>query len=455
MLIRVVLENIFSFGEEVEFNMLPYKRLGTLPHHQYDFGDVSLLKMTGIYGANGAGKSNLIKTLHYLQLFVDRGKYPFNLKNAEFKFNRNLDKPQTIAVEFIEDGVPYVYAIQLKNNSILREELYKSGLGVGKDSLVYERFNENGKVNINFDSSFNNSAKGELLREILISDFLQSDSLSLKILSNRENDYFDDCKRAYRWLTKTLVIIHPSSKPTALAHQIDTSSEFKSYAEDMMCSFNIGISSLELEKKSIDEFFGEDNDKDKVEIIASLDENPNAIIGLKTQGKDEFVVVKENGNYWVKQLRIKHKAVNEEVLFDLEEESDGTIRLLDFVPAFRSLKVSRKVYLVDEIERSIHPLLIKKLVEKYSKDKFTMGQLVFTTHESNLLDQSIFRQDEIWFAEKDKLGNTHLYSLSKFKEHKTIDIQKGYLSGRYGAIPFLNDLENLNWSQYDTQEETV
>jgi AAA15 family ATPase/GTPase len=130
----------------------------------------------------------------------------------------------------------------------------------------------------------------------------------------------------------------------------------------------------------------------------------------------------------------------------LGEESDGTIRLLDLLPAFKELIDENKVIIIDEIERSMHPLLIKELVQKFSGDKSTNGQLIFTTHETALLDQNIFRQDEIWFAEKDKTGATDLYSLSDYyPEHSTIDIRKGYLNGRYGAIPFLANLEDLNW----------
>lgn len=139
-------------------------------------------------------------------------------------------------------------------------------------------------------------------------------------------------------------------------------------------------------------------------------------------------------------------------MFDLGDESDGTIRLLDFVPALKDVISKRKVFIVDEIERSIHPLLIKKLVGKFSLDENSTGQLIFTTHESNLLDQELFRQDEIWFVEKDKAGSSDLYSLSEFKEHKSIDIQKGYLSGRYGSIPFMGNLEDLNWHKYDTNK---
>ena len=174
------------------------------------------------------------------------------------------------------------------------------------------------------------------------------------------------------------------------------------------------------------------------------------MIGIGNGTNVELILVKEGETVFVKKLQINHVGKNNvSAIFDMDEESDGTIRLLDFVPAFRSVVSQNKVYVIDEIERSLHPMLIKELVKKFADDTQTKGQLIFTTHESNLLDQNIFRTDEIWFAEKDKDGCTDLYSLSNFKEHKTIDIQKGYLNGRYGAIPFLANLQDLNWHKYD------
>jgi AAA15 family ATPase/GTPase len=108
---------------------------------------------------------------------------------------------------------------------------------------------------------------------------------------------------------------------------------------------------------------------------------------------------------------------------------------MEYLTVFFDIMTSDVTYFIDELERSIHPLLIKEFVRKFSEDSKTKGQLIFTTHESNLLNQEIFRQDEIWFAEKDHDGKTDLYPLSEFKEHNTKDIQRGYLAGRYGAIP--------------------
>jgi AAA15 family ATPase/GTPase len=177
------------------------------------------------------------------------------------------------------------------------------------------------------------------------------------------------------------------------------------------------------------------------------------MIGLRSHNGDEIIIVKENNKIWVKTLKVGHIGKrNKSVFFNLDEESDGTVRLLDFVPAFKNVISDQKVYIIDEIERSIHPLLIKELVQKFSADSMTKGQLIFSTHESQLLNQEIFRQDEIWFAEKNNDGSTDLYSLNDFKEHKTIDIQKGYLNGRYGSIPFLGNLKDLKWHSYDTNK---
>ncbi|HEB62396.1 MAG TPA: ATP-binding protein [Bacteroidetes bacterium] len=451
MLIRFTIENVFSFGERKEFNMIPYKRLGTLNAHRYNLLDFEILKMASIYGANGAGKSNLINALYYLQQLVLKEEIPMRLKQSQFKFHpKNSLKSQLFAIEFIQDNTAFYYGIELFNGLILTEELYKSGLGKKKDELLFERkTDKKEKSDIIFLEEFEKDEKSQVLKAVLIEEFVKPRESVLRILSNRDNKFIKDIKKAYKWFDDTLQIIRPESRPGALAHRIDKDAEFKKYAENLMCSFNLGISSLTSEKKEIKEFFGEDNENELDTLIKKLEDTPKQMLGLSTQRGDELIIVKEEEKIWVKRLKVGHLGKNNRlVLFDLEEESDGTIRLLDFVPTFQNVISSPKVFVIDEIERSIHPLLIKALVRKFSLDEKTKGQIIFTTHESNLLDQKIFRQDEIWFAEKDKNGSTDLYSLSEFKEHKTIDIRKGYLNGRYGSIPFLANLTDLNWREH-------
>lgn len=447
MLIRFVVENMFSFGERKEFTTIPNKRLKTLSNHKYNVNGFEILKLSSIYGANGAGKSNLIKSLYQFQKLVTKEEIPFKLKDTQFKFENK--KEQILAIEFIQENTPFYYGIVLSENNISKEELYISGLGKKEDKLIFERKTSKEGITINFLEEFENDEKSQILKSVLLEEFVKPNEPVLKLLSNRDNKFLKDIKKAYEWFSETLQIITPDSKPRALAHKIDTDIEFKKYAEDLMRSFNIGIKSLGTEKKNIREFFGEDNENELDKIIKEVEDSPKKMIGLRSRRGEEIIIVKEDDTIWVKTLRVEHSSSNKTAFFDLDEESDGTVRLLDFVPAFKNVISSEKVYIIDEIERSIHPLLIKELVKKFSLDNKTKGQLIFTTHESNLLDQEIFRQDEIWFAEKDLNGSTDLYSLSDFKEHKTIDIRKGYLNGRYGSIPFVGNLEDLKWHDYD------
>ena len=123
---------------------------------------------------------------------------------------------------------------------------------------------------------------------------------------------------------------------------------------------------------------------------------------------------------------------------DIMAQSDGTVRLLTLVPAFYDAIKLGKTVLIDELDHSVHPYLIRELVKYFSRQE-TTGQLIFTTHQTCLLNQDFIRTDEVWMVEK-KEGSTRMYSLNEFKIHNTIKIENGYMEGRYGAIPFIGEL---------------
>lgn len=450
MLVRFVLENWFSFGKRKEFSTLPNNRLKTLNSHIYNKSGLGVLKLSAIYGANGSGKSNLIKSLDYLKRLVCDEAIPLSYKNNRFKFTS--DRRQTAVIEFVEKDTGFLYGLEVEGDRILTEELYLSGMGKGEDVLLYERRIVDNKTQINFFKEFEADEKSKIIKEVLIEEFVRWDRPILKWLAHRENDHLKEVKKAFAFFHNTLQIITPDSKPVALAHRIENDQTFKNFAQDLMSTFNIGIEALHTRTTNIYDFFGQDNIHDVEALISKIEKSKNNIVIAKTTSGSEIVLIKEGGEYLVKTLEIEHQARGRKEIFTLDEESDGTVRLLDFVPAFQSILFDEKVIIVDEMERSIHPLLIKELIQKFSNEEKSKGQLIFTTHESNLLDQEIFRQDEIWFTEKDAEGSTDLYSLSDFKEHKTIDIRKGYLNGRYGSIPFLGNLKDLNWGDYDTDQ---
>ena len=134
-----------------------------------------------------------------------------------------------------------------------------------------------------------------------------------------------------------------------------------------------------------------------------------------------------------KTLEFKHKATD--AIFSIDEESDGTIRLLDLIEVLLS-KEDGKVYVIDEINRRFHPLLTYKFVEEYLKLAPERNiQLIMTTHESKLMDFDLLRKDEIGFVDKDEMGKSSIFSLDSFGERFDKKVCKAYLNGAYGAIP--------------------
>lgn len=441
MLIRFYIKNVLSFSEETEFNLIPYNRIQQHKEHLYDVNGFKLLKAASIYGANGAGKSNIIKGISFLQdLVLDAlvGK----ISSHTFKFLDELN--QVLGIEFIKDGIPFIYEVEIQNDVIISEELFKSGLGKHDDELVYRRStDQNNVTSIQFNDSIEKEEKIQVLKNVLLEEFVKPTKTVLKIFANRDNPSLVDLKIAFSWFQSSLVIIAPETRPFALADALDTNENLKLYSNRLLQSFNLGIENLGVTIKRLEDLIL--NAKTLEDVKKEVDNIDYNILPLTNKAGDEIVVVKKNDTYFVKEISLKHKNINNTATFQLSEESDGTKRLLQFIPAFMQMTHDRCTFIIDEIERSIHPLLIKELIRKFTDDENSLGQLIFSTHESNLLDLEIFRQDEIWFAEKDITGSTDLYSLSDFKEHNTLDIRKGYLTGRYGSIPFLGNLKDLNW----------
>jgi AAA15 family ATPase/GTPase len=455
MLIRFAIKNLFSFKEETEFNLLPSKTK-RLSQHKHTKSGIEILKLSAIYGANGSGKSNLIRSISLLKMMILRGLIPNSLTSQKFKLSESSQtEPVELAIEFFANNAIYYYSIAI-NDGLVIDEYFSSNNANQEDEMIFHRKYENRKTTISFFEEFESDKDNLTLKKIVETDLLKPNQPLFSLLNTISNNAFIDIKVAYNWFEHSLTIIYPETKATGLVLEIESKEGFKEFANELMCSFNTGISNLKVDVKTVEDFFGKDNQKEVDELKAELKNNPEKKIGLATNAKtsEEVVVVNDDGKILAKRLLFEHKGdKNQNVEFRFDEESDGTRRLLEYLPAFNSVIKNSPTFIIDEIERSIHPLIIKEIVSKFSKDESTKGQLIFSTHESNLLDQEIFRTDEIWFTEKSVLGSTKLYSLSDFKEHNTIDIRKGYLNGRYGAIPFLGNLQDLNWHKFQDEKE--
>lgn len=441
MLIRFVVNNFLSFNEEKEFNMIAGS-FKTHKHHVYNIGKVNVLKSAAIYGANGAGKSNLIKAIDFIQSSIDIGEIFYPIQDKKFKMNKgNIDKPSIFEIEFSVDKKIYVYGLSINHNIVIEEWLYETVIN-SDSKMIFERTqSKNGKVTIKFADKYKKNKKAELLIELMEDNLLKSNEL---LIGKTENLKIDEITRVRDWLQNGIFIIYPGSKFQGLVPFITSSQKFRDFACDLLETFDTGVSELAIKSTDFEKHFGKDDEEFKNQLIEALEKNKNVLFKSK---HGDLIAAKENGKYIVKNLISYHKdLVGHNVSFDLSEESDGTQRLLDFIPALYRILRDDVTFIIDEIDQSLHPALLRSLINKIMSDTSTKGQFIFSTHESNLLDLDIFRQDEIWFVEKDKKSNeTQLYSLSDFKPRYDLDIRKGYLNGRFGAIPFLANLEDLNW----------
>lgn len=445
MLIRFVVSNFLSFNEEKEFNMIAGS-FKTHKHHVYNVGKINVLKSAAIYGANGAGKSNLISAIDFLQESIIDGEIAAHIENKKFKFSKkNIEKPSSFEIEFSVEKKVYIYGISINNHIIVEEWLYES-LVTSESKLIFERTqNQDGKPSIKMADKYRQTKKAKLLVELMEDNLLKKNEL---LLGKSDILKIDELTNARAWLQDNLHVIYPGSRFQGLVDFIVTSKKFKAFACDLLKTFDTGVSELGTTSTDFEKFFAEDQEEFKKEIIKDLETKPTFL--FKVGPEEEAIALKENGKYVVKSLvAIHHDGSGNSISFDLDQESDGTRRLLDFIPALFRILGEDVTFVIDEIDQSLHPTLLRSLVHKIMNDKTTKGQFIFSTHESNLLDLDIFRQDEIWFVEKDKKNNeTQLYSLSDFNPRYDLDIRKGYLNGRFGAIPFLANLEDLNWHKH-------
>lgn len=441
MILRLIAENFTSFKDAAEFNTFPSSKSHCHENHKIDCGHATALRMSAIYGANGAGKSNLLSALRLLKILVEAE----SLREVDFfespcfKLDpRFSDKPSGLAVEFYYNPNVFYYHLEFTPQEIVLEELLLSKKN--KDVKLFSRENNELYINPTYVGKGIAAQFQEALRRLV-----RPDMLLLTFLGKyyaKEAPLVGD---AYCWFDEKLQLVLPQSTHGFVPHLIDTDAEFSALVNDVLPELKTGIDKLAVKKEVIKE---EDVKSDSLKrLIKQAKEHPGEPVSSGGRNNDNAVnLIYQDGEVYLKTLLAVHKTLDGvDVELSLRDESDGTRRLIEYMPLLYAIVHKDMVYAVDEIERSIHPIMIKDIVRKLSESMTAKGQLIFTTHESGLLDQSIFRPDEIWFAQKDAEQATQLYPLSDFNIHKTANIENGYLNGRYGGIPFLSNLKDLHW----------
>lgn len=349
-------------------------------------GKKELVPVMALYGANAAGKSNILHALLLMREMVC-GTYAKPLKGVElpqepFAFTKDAAEPTGFEIIYFYNGIKYAYGFSFDREHILTEYLYH--WPNGREALIFSRKKDRFEFRENMQEQMTLASRTADNRLYLVS-------------SNEWNCI--QTEKAYRWFFEKLMGLVDTgmSLETTLSAIEKGSRKKQRILKEMLCA-DLGIKDV---------------------LITGSKENPNILTIHR--------LVDESGNETDYSLL-------------MGQESMGTQRFFSRIGMWMEALQNGSVLVVDEIESSMHPLLTRHLIEMVQDEAVNTShaQLIFTTHDTGLLDLTLLRRDQIWFAEKDeKSMQTDIYALTDFSPRKGENISKGYLQGRYGAIPFI------------------
>lgn len=451
MLIRFTVENFSSFKERQEFSLIPGRGTLKSDHKTKPIKGVSALKTSIIFGANASGKSNLIKAIEFGRELILKG-VPSDKRIVYQKFrldNDYLKQDSRFEYEIQHKGKNYAYGFILNNDVIKEEWLFE--ITKKKDIKIFER-------NINSTETYDLDYLLNLNKDIDEKQFLKftakatpNNQLFLTEIKNRkvkENvNNIKDLTNTIDWFQNSLKVIFPDQKyKEGLKFEIKEDEKLVSTYRELLKYFDTGISdvclepidakSVEVPKFVLDQICEDLLNNTSENIRASILSNKNTTYFIST--KDNEVIYHK----FMTEHKISGKLETEK--FDTRDESDGTNRIIDFIPLLMDLLKGDNVFIIDEMERSLHPNLIYDLLDLFlAKSSGVNSQLILASHESSLLTQKLLRKDEVWFTVKDQLGATNIHSLEEYNIRFDKQIRKDYLLGRFKAIPKIGNRNEL------------
>ena len=407
-----------------------------MANHIYtDLCDVPLLKQAAIYGQNGAGKSNLVKALEFIRAFALDKDFAKNIEIDKFfyllKDNVNND-PISLSVEFEHNKRFFFYEIGIGRKKIIIEGLYESFPKEGRIDLIYERKSR--------EVTFAKEVDDTIMEAI--KKLLDKNPMSSLMALNGEFPIVADerCVLAAKWFKTKLEIIGVHSFMPTLIDLLRVNKPMMEFVQGLVHCLGVGVNAMNLQESDFDSWA-----KQHIVMAQNLPGNMDKVksMSLSANSTPVLSINVKDGVRKVYQLIFDNVGKNGFVgRLDTSMQSDGTLRALTLLPALYYACKMGKTIVVDEINCCLSPTMVKGIVEYFAKTNGTNGQLIFTTHDNQLLDEKdILRSDEIWFVDK-REGASVLYSHNDFKEHHTISPYRGYNEGRYGAIRFVKLIED-------------
>ncbi len=422
MLVNFRVENFKSFKDLTEFSMEATKLKNLKESNTFDINNLSLLTSAVIYGANASGKSSLLEAMQKMKSIL---KKSINIEESKkyrhqpFLLNSETETKETyFEMEFIIDKVLYRYGFKIAlDSTILEEWLFQKKLQPkAREINLFKRDRQLLTLGTQFKEGKDliDKTRENTLFILIVAQF--NGKISQEIIE---------------WFNQFNILSNIKS------HEFEGYSlnkledeKFKKKIINFIKSSDVGIHNILHKKINLNELKKDLNINQK-----ELESLPKEILSeLEEEGllKVETVHIQYDKDNSFKELKI----------FDLAFESDGTQKLLALTAPIIDTLIDGKTLLIDELDNSLHTELLKAIVMLFNSKKTNPNnaQLIFTTHDTNLLNQKFFRRDQIWFTEKDIYGATDFYSLLEYGKGKTRDdlvLDKNYLEGKFGAIPHI------------------
>lgn len=420
MLIQFRFKNFLSIKDEIIFSTVATARKEHL-NNIYQSENKKLLLSSVFYGANASGKTSIIKALNFMQNYV------FNSNNLQinqmvplkrYRFSDDIkEEPAEFDVILLIDGIKYQYGFSATPEKICDEYLYY--YPNNKETLVFERKLDQYKFRRSDMKMLNDIASKNISNKLF--------------LSTATNWNYELTRPVYEWFVKDLKVVYDSKDyiDYTISCFEENDERLTTFITDLLNAADLNIDSIDIKVRELtfDEIINHKDYPDFKSKLGDMDKE-------KIKGKEASVFS-------------NHKVDNKIYRLNFDDESLGTQNIFNISALLYDVLTNGKCLVMDEMDKSIHPLLVKYIISFFHDENINKkgAQLIFNTHDINLLDLEMFRRDQIWFVEKLRdTCNTIIYPLSDYPVRKTDNIAKGYLLGRYGAIPFIESNNKL-WEE--------
>ena len=402
MLLQFSCENHKSIKDRITFSTIAGKDTA-YESDLKSFGNMNVVRMAAIYGANGSGKSNVISAIDFMRALVVNS---INHRGGEGVFQAphklaDPEMPSSYDIQFVTKGIRYAYGFSVKNNLIEEEYLYY--FPKKRQVKIFERKNLEIKPGDLYKNAFE-----------LSMNVLKDNRLFLSCAANYTN--LKEVEDAFLFFKDDIVVYNPVANNWSeySAKLLQDNAQIKKLYIDILNVLGTNVKDVKV-KFETKKLTHADLPGDMPEFLKDM-------------------ISSQESNL------VEAKMVYEDFEINMQEESTGIQKLFEIICPILDILMKGRILICDEIETGLHEAVVKRILEIFQgnkKDEF--AQIIFSTHDTSLLSSVPFRRDQIWFTELDEQRSTDLFSLAEIKNvRKEENLARGYINGKYGAIPMLN-----------------